>query len=504
MKILNAQQIKELDAFTIRHEPIASIDLMERASGQFADWFIQKFPNNTPVLIFCGVGNNGGDGLAVARMLCQAQFNVEVMVVRFSEKTSEDFQVNEQRLNKLITIQNIHSEEDIPLIEEGVVIIDAIFGSGLSRPIDGFTAQLVRQINHSQATVISIDTPSGLYCSSNNSDTHIIEADYTVSFQLPKLSFLLPQNQRFTGTWELVEIGLDPEFIEQCETSYHFITSEDASHLLKKRKKFSHKGHYGHALLLAGSFGKMGAALLSAKATLRTGVGLLTCHLPLCGYSIMQTALPEAMCSIDHHEHYITEVPSLAKINAIGIGPGLNQHVSTIHVLEKLIQEAKQPLVFDADALNILAEHKYLLKQVPENSILTPHPKEFERLAGETINDYDRLKLLQEFVIECNVIVVLKGAHTAIALPNGSIYFNSTGNPGMATAGSGDVLTGIILSLLAQNYTPDHAAILGVYLHGLAGDLARETEGEEALIASDIVEYLGEAFAVLRNVQNEE
>ena len=496
MKIFTAPQIRALDAYTIEHEPIASIDLMERASQSFVYWFIEQFPNNQPIKIFAGIGNNGGDGLAVGRILAQEyQYDVEVYAVRFSPKSSVDFQSNEKKLKHLI---NIEDKSDVPPINDDDIVIDAIFGSGLSRAIGGFTATLVNHINQSKATVVAIDIPSGLFCNDLNPDSTIIQADYTVSFQFPKLSFMLPQNDQYVGHWVVADIHLMEEAIQQTPTPYHYVDDEFARQLILPRAKFSHKGTFGHVLIMAGSYGKMGAAILAGKAALRTGSGLVSVHLPKCGYSIMQMAIPEIMCSIDTDNNMITTLPNLEHYKAIAIGPGIDKAHRTLKPLNQLMQSSSVPLVLDADALNLLAENPSLLKQLAANSILTPHPKEFERLVGKTANHYERLKVLIEFSQRYQIIVVLKGAHSAIATPDGNVYFNSTGNSGMATAGSGDVLTGMIVSLLGQGYAPKQAAILGVYLHGLAGDVASEQLGEASVIASDIIDGISGAYLTFK------
>ena len=359
---------------------------------------------------------------------------------------------------------------------------------------------MVEHINSQPAVKISIDIPSGLFADSHSDPKEgaIISADYTLSFQFPKLAFLLPENDFFTGQWHVLDIGLSHEYINRVKVSKFFMQKRDIAPMLKQRRIFSHKGTFGHALLIAGSYGKMGAAILASRGCLRSGVGLLHTHIPKTGYSIMQTATPETMLSIDRYENYFSEVPDLSLYNAVGVGPGLGKEHQSQMALKLLIQNYKNPIVFDADALNILAENKTWLSFLPKNSILTPHPKEFERLAGKWSDDYDKLKKLREFSSKYNVYVVLKGAFTATCFPDKTIYFNSTGNPGMATAGSGDVLTGMITGLLAQGYTPGIAAVVGVYLHGLAGDLAARKKGQEGMVAGDIIENIGKAYKKTR------
>jgi NAD(P)H-hydrate epimerase len=493
MKILTTAQVRQADQYTIEHEPISSVDLMERAATQVFDWLFTHLNKDSEVNIFCGMGNNGGDGLVVARLLHQAGMRPKVFLVRYSEKMSPDCEVNYHRAQDVIAkseaIHEIRSTEDFPEIKPNAVIIDAMFGSGLNRPVEGLAGDLIEYLNQQQAIRIAIDIASGLFADSPSPKGAIVHADYTLTFQTPKLAFLMPENDVFTGQLEVLDIHLHPQFLLEVQTNNFLIERKIIVELLHHRTRFSHKGTYGHALLIAGSEGKTGAAILGAKACLRTGVGLLSVKLPQSAWTPLQTALPEAMIHVDDR---------LEAFSAIGVGPGLGKADETQRALKCLIQDCKVPLVMDADALNILAENKTWLAFLPPKTILTPHPKEFERLFGKTSTSFERLELQREMAAKYGIIIVLKGAYTATALPNGAVFFNTTGNPGMATAGSGDVLTGMILSLLAQRYTPEEAAVLGVYLHGLAGDLAATALSQEAMIASDITEYIGKAYMSLQ------
>jgi NAD(P)H-hydrate epimerase len=503
MKILSTAKIREADAYTIKHEPILSIDLMERAAFQLYLWIKKRVDKEHAIHIFAGVGNNGGDGLVLGRLLAKKGYQVKIHTVRYSDKGSKDFQINYQRLIDLdmgSQINEVSEAKDLPKPGEEDLLVDALFGSGLTRPVTGIAAEAIRVMNESPAVTIAVDIPSGLFADSHSDQKTgaIVRADYTLSFQMPKLAFALPQNDGFVGQWYILDIGLSPEFINAADCKNFYMQKRDIAPMLKKRRKFDHKGTFGHAMLIAGSYGKMGAAILSSKACLRSGVGLLHTHIPKSGYEIMQTAAPETMLSIDRYDNYFSEVPDLSMHNAVGIGPGLGMERQSQMALKVLIQEYGAPIVLDADALNILAENKTWLAFLPAGSILTPHPKEFERLVGKWSDDFEKLQLLKNFCAKHNIYVVLKGAHTATCFPDGKIYFNSTGNPGMATAGSGDVLTGIILGLLAQKYSPGQAAVIGTYIHGLAGDMARKKHGEEAMIAGDIIEGVGAAFKKIR------
>ncbi|MCX6235154.1 MAG: NAD(P)H-hydrate dehydratase [Bacteroidetes bacterium] len=501
MKILSIEKIRQGDAYTIENEPIADIDLMERAATACVKWLTKKLGKTTSIKVFCGMGNNGGDGLAIARLLAGKGYTVEAYVLRVIQNMSPSCQVNYDRLFKMpgVRMYDLTGEEELPEIVGEDVIIDAIFGSGLSKPVKGYAAELIDHLNKNNAVVIAIDVPSGLFCDETNTLNKgaIVEADFTLTFQFPKLAFFFPESFKYVGLWRILDIGIHPDFIDTVDTKNHYIEPADCLAVLRVRSKFDHKGFFGHALLIAGSYGKMGASVLASKACLRAGAGLLTAHVPSHGYSIIQTAVPEAMTSIDNSETHFTGLPDLSKYNAIGIGPGIGTEKETRNALKLLIQSTTMPILFDADAINILGEEKTWLSFLPRNCIFTPHPKEFERLVGKSDNDFERNNLQREFSIKYNAYVVLKGAHTAITCPDGFCLFNSTGNAGMATGGSGDVLTGVILGLLAQNYHPKEAAILGVYLHGLAGDMAAAKKSMEALMASDITENLGRAYRKL-------
>ena len=503
IKIFTSEQIKEIDRYTIDNEPVPSSELMDRAAGKLFEWILNRFERSHRFMIFTGPGNNGGDGLVLARLLWYGGFTTKIFNVRFTEKYSADYLINRKRIEEIreIPLCDIESGNDLPALESDDIVVDAIFGSGLVRPVEGLALETIKHINNSASTVISVDIPSGLFGEDNsrNLPENIIRAYYTLSFQFPRLSFMFADCYKYTGEFHILPIGLHPEAIRNTRTPYHLIGEEDITRVLKTRGKFDHKGNFGHGLLIAGSGQKAGASILSAKAALRTGIGLITCHTPFAVASVIQTVLPEAMIRSDKHNSIITDIPPDEKFNAFGAGPGIGTSDETCEALHKFLERCSKPLVLDADAINILGLHKEWLKLLPAGTILTPHMKEFERIAGETANGYSRLMAQIEFSREFSCIVVLKGAHSSITLPDGRVFFNSTGNPGMATAGSGDVLTGIILSLLAQGYPPADASIAGVYIHGLAGDIAAEKFPFESLIASDIVENIGNAISMIRS-----
>ncbi|MDA3817470.1 MAG: NAD(P)H-hydrate dehydratase [Prolixibacteraceae bacterium] len=502
MKLFTTRQIPEIDRYTIEVEPIADIDLMERAAEQVAKFIVQNEDDDAEYYVFCGPGNNGGDGLAVARMLANPNApDVHVYVLDFGKGFSGSPDINLKRLEKHdnVSVSFLPEMDELPKLPNNAVIIDALFGSGLNRPLEGLPSDIVKFINSSGVKVYAIDIPSGLMGEDNgaNIPENIVQATYTVTFQFPKISFMFPDNEVYTGIVEVADIGLHPKGITQLPTRYFLFEDSEAHSLIHERARFSHKGTFGHALLIAGAYGKMGAAVLGAKACLRAGTGLVTVHAPHFGLSILQTAIPEAMASIDDSDLMFTSAQDLENYSAVGVGPGIGKKTNTVRGLKELLKNADMPMVLDADALNIIAENEELMTLVPPNSVFTPHPKEFERLAGKLENGYQRMIEVIEYAQKNNIVLVLKGANTMIVNPSGDVWWNTTGNPGMATAGSGDTLTGIILGLLAQDYSAIDAARLGVYVHGLAGDIAAARRGHEALIASDIIENLGEAFKLV-------
>lgn len=492
MKIFSADQIRQWDQYTIQHEPIASIDLMERAAIACADWILQHCDYNKKFHIFCGNGNNGGDGLAIARMLINAQVNTNIYILK-PGKRSEDCAVNYKRLvDEKIPVTEIASEENFPSIKKGDIIVDALFGTGLNKPLDGLVAALVNYVNSSCATVISIDTPSGLYADECSEGNTVINANTTLSFQCYKQAFMMADNADHTGAIHILDIGLDKNYYQQTASNLSIIDEQQIQSIYQPRNKFAHKYNFGHALLFAGSTNMMGAAVLCAEACLRSGAGLVTVHCTPGTGHIIQTALPEAIVSTENDLEKISH-----KKAAIGIGPGLEINDENSILLQTIISSATEPLVIDASALSILTAHLPLLKQRTVPAILTPHTGEFEKLFGKSYNGFEKMNLAIEKACELNCYIVSKGHHTLIACPGGQAWFNNNGNSGMATAGSGDVLTGIITGLLAQGYTPEHACILGVYLHGYAGDLAAAKLSAESMIAGDITQHIGAAFLAI-------
>jgi hydroxyethylthiazole kinase-like uncharacterized protein yjeF len=495
MKVLSAQQLYKADQITIKKGGITAVDLMERAATLCFKWIHNRLQGNSvPIRVFCGTGNNGGDGLVIARHLKQHGYDVHTFIVNCGNKRSDAFLANYERLKEIgVWPEMISCSSELPKVEEDDMIIDAIFGLGLSRSPEGIIKETIQFINNTNSYVLSIDFPSGLFADKAVTDVDsVVKAYQTLTFQAAKLAFLLPDNQEFVGNWDVIEIGLDADYLSTVETDIYLTYQQEAQILYKFRNKFSHKGNYGHSLIIGGSFGKIGAVLLASRAALTIGSGLVTAYLPKCGYQIIQTALPEVMVEVDA-ENELQYFNSKIQATTIGIGIGMGTHVKTVEGFKQFLQKNILPLIVDADAINILSENKSLLKLLPENSVLTPHPKEFERLVGKWKHDFEKLDKLLTLSKKYKLVVVLKGAYTVIAF-QGKLFFNTTGNPALATAGSGDVLTGVITGLIAQQYTPIDAAILGVYLHGKTADLAMNSMVYETFTASDSIEYLSDAY----------
>ena len=501
IKIFPTIQLKELDAYTIENEPVSSIDLMERASRALARAVSERWSAETPFTVFAGPGNNGGDVLAVSRLLAERGCRVEVYLFNTKGALSPDCETNKERLAGVagIDFHEITTQFVPPVLTAEHVVVDGLFGSGLNKPLSGGFAAVVKYINTSPATVVAIDVPSGLMGEDNtyNIQANIIRADLTLSLQLPKLAFLFAENAPFVGEWQLLDIGLSEEAIEEKETDFALTEHEEVASLLKPRGKFAHKGNFGRALLIAGSQGMAGASVLAARACLRSGVGLLTVHIPFCNNFIVQTSVPEAMTEIDINDVRFSCATDTDDYQAVGIGPGLGKAGDTEAALLEQIESCQTPMVVDADALNLLGEHRSYIGRLPKGSILTPHPKELERLVGKCQNSYERLTKARELARSAGVHILLKGAYSVIIAPSGKCWFNPTGNPGMATGGSGDVLTGVVLALLAQGYDAETAARMAAYVHGLAGDIACKKHGVMGMTAGDIVTCLPPAWRML-------
>lgn len=505
MKILSAQQMKEVDAFTIQNEPVAAIDLMERAAMACVKRIVKLCDHEEQLLIVCGKGNNGGDGLAIARLLVDLGYDCVALLINYSNQQSEDAHTNYLRLKEKYPakLKEISTMDDLMgLKTHNGLLIDALLGTGINKPVEGFLGEVISFVNEHFNRIISIDLPSGLFTDKSSSENKfVVKANLTLSFQMPKLAFMFAENKNSSAEFELLDIGLLPAAIEKQATRNYYITKADVAGLLQPRNKFSHKGIYGHALLLAGSKGKSGAAIISAKAAMRSGTGLLTTQSTKETLNALLLHLPEAMGLPDEHPDFISGVEKPERFDAIAFGPGTGTEAETQQTLKKILHYYTGKLVIDADGLNILSENKTWLEFLPPSTILTPHPKEFERLCGRQDDDFERLETLRQFSVKRNCIVILKGAHSAIAMPDGNVFFNSSGNACLAKAGSGDALTGIILGLLSRGYNAPQAAIIGTFVHGYAADLCARKKSKESILISDVIECLLKAFKQLEKLK---
>lgn len=493
MKILTSEQIRKIDAETIAREGIPSLELMKRASTAFYHFFTEKYrKRNYAVIIFAGVGNNGGDALVVARLLHKSGYPVKVCMVEFSDRYTEDCIHNLRRIKtESITYEKIVHEKDIPDLSPFDVVIDGIFGTGLSRDVSGVAASVIARINESGKEVVSIDVPSGLF--SDRKTEFAVKATDTVAFQIPKLALYLPGNADFTGNVHIVDIGLHEEAIAEAETDIYLTEKAEIKEILKPLSRFAHKGTQGHALIIGGSLGKCGSAFLASKAALKTGCGLVTAYLPGCGVAAIQSCFPEVMALEDRGSEHLISIDYDLKPDAVGIGMGMGLHEETAQAMVHFLLKNDKPLVVDADGLNILAGHRDWLSLLPGGTILTPHPKELQRLIGGWSDDYEKIEKTRLFSQEYNLIIIVKGAYSLI-IDGEKTYVNSSGTPALATAGSGDVLTGMITSLLAQGYEPVDAGRVGVFLHGMTADITGERIHPRSFVASDIIENIGNAY----------
>lgn len=497
MKIFETEKIRSADEFTIKSEPVSSILLMERAAIACVNWISLYCKNHTKFAVFCGNGNNGGDGFAIARLLYLKGFDVDVFINQSNKKFSDNTQQNYKRLKEIsgVFIKDYNEIEKYNF-DEKTIIIDALFGTGLSRKLEGIYKKLIVSLNSKNSLKISIDIPSGMFGDKlNEADDIIFKTDFTLTFQFWKKAFLHPETGRFTGKVIVLDIELSKEFIDKTSTDDFVIDDDEILKIFKPRESFTHKGTYGKTIIVAGSYGKIGAAVLATKSALKVGSGLTFVHSPACGYEILQTSVPEAMF-ISGGEKCIENI-EIQKDSTYGIGSGLGTEPLTEKALLHFLKQASESLVLDADALNIISKSKENLKLIPKNSIITPHPKEFERLFGKTENSFERLNLAKIKSEELNIYIVLKDHHTQVVTPNGQIFYNITGNSGLSKGGSGDILTGIITSLLAQKYSEYEAAVFGVWLHGKAADFAAEKISKEAMQPTDVIDELGRVFLEL-------
>jgi len=504
--VLDVAQTRLCEQFTMEHEPIASIDLMERAGERCAHEIAMLPWHDNKIFIFCGTGNNGGDGLVIARHLAEAlewlENPIHVVICEsekphYSQEMSTNLERWKEMCNKYKYLTWSMLDPDKPVIAgSDDLIVDALFGIGLQRKVEGRLSKAIAMMNASDAFTIAIDMPSGLYADQPTPEDHpIVMANMTLTIQYPKRAFFTPEGQPFYGEVRVMDISMFPPKEVECRCEY--LTRKSIAPMLRIADAFAHKGTFGHGLLISGSAAMPGATILSATAAMRGGIGKLTVHSAGAVTRILPTLLPEAILHSDENEQIVShlrweELPS--SINAVAIGPGLGTEKETVNVIKEVLDNCQAPLILDADALNMLAENKTWLAYLPAYSILTPHFKEFERLAGPSANHFERIEQAKTFAERYQVVLILKGHNTLISLPDGMQFFNTTGNSGMATAGSGDTLTGLLLALMAQGYNPIETALMGVYLHGLAGDIYIRKNAPQSLIASDLPKMFGKAF----------
>lgn len=494
MKIFSSEIIKEIDKATCEAQGISSLELMERAASAVCCELMARFNPTQRMVIFAGPGNNGGDALAVARMLFEQGYRkLEIFLFNVMGKLSHDCNEELKQIREIegIDFTEVTKDFQTPYLSDSDVVIDGLFGSGFKGRLQKGFLTLVNYINDSGAYIISIDVPTGLTgeWNDNVSRRDMVHANLTLTFQFPRLSFFFEENKEVLGDWKLLDIGLDEAKIKELPVDFMLVEEKNVKTFFKKRNPFTGKRDYGSALFFAGSIGMAGAAVLCAKACLRSGAGLTTVHSARIALQTLQSVVPEALFEPDRNEHFISDMSIHHNHQAVAAGPGLGVNEKTVDALEALLKNYKSPLVLDADALNCIARRPHLLSLVPAHSIITPHVGEFDRLFGNHTSSEDRIRKAIDMAKYYNIIIVLKGHYTATIRPTGRVYFNSTGNPGMATAGSGDVLTGVITALVAQGYKPEQAAFLGVFIHGMAGDLAAKEWGEYGLLASQIADY---------------
>lgn len=491
MKLFLPKIISQLDYATIKMGT-SQLNLIDNASSSFVRFIIPHLSKTENIICICGTGNNGVDGLYIALKLSSRGYQVRVLCIEgTSRPTSLYKEAKSTVLKSKISLEIYDSKQQVEEIQYDDVIIDGIFGNGLNRPLSDYYVQIFMAINRLNKPIFAIDIPSGMRAEGELMNV-ILKCKATLAFQFPKLVFFQREASEFLGEWECTEIGISSNLIKNQASDRFLIDPQLIRSIIRTRNPHSHKGSYGHSLMIGGVIGMAGAVTLSAKASLKIGAGKCTIMSYAENREICQAGLPEA--SFKHMERVMNDLNR----QTVGIGPGLGKSKTAKEVLRSVIITANKPIVFDADALNLLSEDPILLAAIPKHSILTPHTGEFHSLFGTCTTDFQRFTIQKQEAIARDIFIILKGKYTTIACPNGLFYFNLTGNPGMATGGSGDVLTGVITGLLAQHYTSIEAAILGVYIHGLSGDIAEESQGAMSLMASDIISKIPHAIDIIK------
>lgn len=502
MKIFTNSEIRQIDQYTIEHEDVKPIELVDRVARAVTDEITARWRQSKPVVIFAGPGNNGADALAAGAMLSESGYKVHAYLFNIGgNKLSAECTACRDRYVQCpgAGITEVIDTFMMPDLQRNLLIIDGLFGSGLRDPLKGGFSYLVQRINEAKATVVSIDIPSGLAGDWNPAlvSRDVIHATLTLAVQHPRLAFFIADNAELVGEWKVLDIGLSQKAASEIKAKFYLVEEGDVYRALKRRPLFSSKADFGSALIYAGSYGMMGAAVMAARGALRSGAGKVTVEAPQCGYPIIQTAVPEALYSPNQGERYIDRMRPAHQYNAIAVGPGIGTDETTLRALEELLLSSKSPIILDADALNCIAMKPAMLNSLPMLSIITPHAGEFDRLFGHHTSTESRLRKACEVARHYHILIVLKGHYTSIIRPDGKIYFNSSGCPAMATPGSGDVLTGMLTGFMAQGYNPEIATLLAVFLHGLAGEIAAEDHGDYGVIASDIADNIGCAIKAI-------
>ncbi len=499
MKIFTTEDIRAIDRSTIETEGVTARDLIERVADGVVGEIVSRWRPNKRTTVFAGPGNNGADALAVARQLIEQGFAPEIYLFNIGgDKLSSDCRQCRDDLLKLdgVNFTEVTGSFTLPELNSSYLVVDGLFGSGLREPLTGGFMSLVRYINESGAKVLSIDVPSGMFGDWNRGaiNRNIIHASLTIAIQFPRLAFMMKENSSLVGEWKVIDIGLSNDAMRRTPTNFQIVDAAGMRMLLKPRSPFCSKADFGNLLIVAGKYGMMGAAIMAARGSLRSGVGKVTVHAPGWGYEVIQGQVPEAMFDPDRNDTVVSEIKQAHAYSAVAIGPGLGTSEATINALDSFLKSSGGPLVLDADALNCMSMRRTMLNMLPARSILTPHAGEFDRLFGTHSTDEERLLTAVKVAEDYDILILLKGHHTALVRPDGKIYFNSTGSPALATPGSGDVLTGVIAAFLAQGYKPEIAPLAGAYIHGLAGDIAADEHGEYGVTAGDIAANIGRAI----------
>jgi len=500
MKLFTLEDILGIERQTLTQENTKFHDLVERVGNAAANEIASHWRPSVRTVIFAGPGNDGAYALMTASSLLERGYVPHIYLFNIGGNSLND---ECRRCRDILrakyssdVLEEVVTKFNIPELGVSDLVIDGLFGPELRQPLTGGFMSLVRYINESGATVVSLDMPSGMCGDWNHnvSARNVVKADVTLALQYPRLPFFFADFAGLAGQWRVLDIGYSREAAENRQSSFYLIEDDEVRSLLKPREPFSNKSDYGSACLVAGSYGMVGASVLACMGALRAGAGKVTVYGPQCSFSVVQTAAPEAMFMSDKSHHEISDITLPDTFSAIGVGPGIGTSEATVDALDSFIKRYRSPLVLDADALNCIALRPALLNHIPVLSVITPHAGEFDRLFGKQSSHEARLLKAVEVSRKYNLLILLKGHYTTLVRPDGKIYINSSGSPAMATPGSGDVLTGVLTAFMAQGYKPEVAALIAAFVHGRAGELASLRHGQYGVIASDIVNCIGEAI----------